>query len=82
MIFTRRGFLGAMLGLLAWLGLGKAVPKASATVDIPCDGGNDLGSRCVGHVMVQADGWVKIVYDEKADRYIQVYDEFPLPENL
>lgn len=38
MTSTRREFLGAALTVLAWLGLGKAVPKALATTDFSSEG--------------------------------------------
>ena len=43
MTSTRRQFLGAVLAVLAGLGLGKAVPKAPATGDLPFEGKSDLG---------------------------------------
>ncbi len=35
MTYTRRGFLGAVLTGLAWLGLGSPVPKVPATTELP-----------------------------------------------
>lgn len=42
MTSTRREFLGAVLTVLAWLGLGTVAPKTSATTDLPFEGEIDF----------------------------------------
>lgn len=42
MTSTRREFLGAVLTVLAWLGVRKAVPEAPATTEVLVEGTTDL----------------------------------------